>query len=252
MKCEYNKIGFLSGSTLKILACLFMIIDHVGLTFFPEHDIFRILGRLAFPLFAFFIAEGSRYSKHKLRRFLLIFAIGLAFFAFYYVYDGSLYGNIFLTFSFSIALDHFFFECKKSLFDGSHKAQSILLFSGFAATLYVVYYIYSLIHFEYRFFGMLLPVLINLSNFKDIDCGIRLKKLDNHAVRMFFTFIGLILLSINGNLGAIQYYCLFALIPLAFYNGKIGTRKLKYAFYIFYPAHLIIIEGVAILLPYIK
>ena len=100
MKCEYNKIGFLSGSTLKILACLFMVIDHVGLTFFPEHDIFRILGRLAFPLFAFFIAEGSRYSKHKLRRFLLIFAIGLAFFAFYYVYDGSLYGNIFLTFPF--------------------------------------------------------------------------------------------------------------------------------------------------------
>ena len=252
MNDEYNKIGFLSGSTLKILACVFMLIDHVGLTFFPEHDIFRILGRLAFPLFAFFIAEGSRYSRHKLRRFCLILAIGLAFFAFYYVYDGTLYGNIFLTFSFSIALDHFLFECKRSICNGSQKARSIFIFVGFAATLCAVYYLYTLIHFEYGFFGMLLPVLINLTNFKDIDCSIRLRTLDSHAARIIFALVGLILLSIDGNLGTIQYYCLFALIPLTFYNGKIGTKKLKYAFYIFYPAHLIIIEGIAILLSYIK
>ena len=126
MSQAYNKIGFLSGSTLKIIACIFMVIDHVGLTFFPEHDIFRILGRLAFPIFAFFIAEGTRYTAHKLRRFLLIFTIGLVFFVFYYLYDRILYGNIFLTFSVSILLDYLLFECKKAALDNPKKLYSWL------------------------------------------------------------------------------------------------------------------------------
>lgn len=249
---EYNKIGFLSGSTLKIIACVFMVIDHVGLALFPEYHILRILGRLAFPLFAFFIAEGSRYSKHKLRRFSLIFLIGLAFFAFYYIYSGTLYGNIFLTFSISILLDSFLYICKKNAFSNPKKIFSALLFVGFFATLIAAYYLYTLIHFEYRFFGMMLPVIINLTNFRGIETETKLKALDNHAVRMVLALIGMVLLSINGNLGAMQFYCLLAIIPLALYNGKVGCRKMKYAFYIFYPAHLVIIEGIAMLLPYIK
>lgn len=249
---EYNKIGFLSGSTLKIIACVFMVIDHVGLTLFPEYDIFRILGRLAFPLFAFFIAEGSRYSKHKLRRFSLIFLIGLAFLAFYYVYDRTLYGNIFLTFSISILLDNLLYECKKLAFSDLNKLYAVLLFVGFLAVLIATYYLYTLIHFEYRFFGMMLPVIINLTNFRGIETETKLKALDNHAVRMVLAMIGMVLLSINGNLGAMQFYCLLAIIPLALYNGKVGCRKMKYAFYIFYPAHLVIIEGIAMLLPYIN
>ena len=252
MMSEYNKIGFLSGSTLKIIACLFMVIDHVGLTFFPECDIFRILGRLAFPIFAFFIAEGSRYSRNKLRRLSLIFIIGIAFFAFYYIYDGTLYGNIFLTFSVSILLDNFLYECKKNALCNSNKVYSALLFVGFFATLAATYYLYSLIHFEYRFFGMLLPVLINLTNFRGIETETVLKKLDNHMARIFLALIGMILLSIDGNLGVIQFYCLLSIIPLALYNGKVGCKKMKYAFYVFYPAHLIIIEGIAMLLTYIK
>lgn len=248
MPNTYNKIGFLSSSTLKIIACFFMLIDHVGLTFFPEHDIFRILGRIAFPLFAFLIAEGSRYSRHKLRRFSLIFLIGILFFLFYYIYDGVLYGNIFLTFSLSILIDNLFYTCKKVALDGSNKIYSMLLFTGFALLLVSIYFLYSIIRFEYGFFGMILPVLINLTNFKDIDACTRLKKLDNHTIKLIFTLIGMILLSIDGNLGVIQYYCLLSIIPLVFYNGKPGIKKLKYAFYIFYPAHLVIIEGVAILL----
>ena len=60
--------------------------------------------------------------------------------------------------------------------------------------------------------------------------------------------IGLIYLSFDGNLGAIQFYCLLSFPLISLYNGKSGTKKLKYAFYIFYPLHIIVIEGVSILM----
>src|SRR5215831_10173215 len=41
-----------------------MVIDHIGLFFFPQILVFRIVGRLAFPLFAWLIANGAYYSKN--------------------------------------------------------------------------------------------------------------------------------------------------------------------------------------------
>ena len=70
-KNTYNPIGFLSGSTIKIIACILMAIDHIGYHLYPEITILRIIGRLSMPLFAFFIAEGCYYTKNKLKHFLL-------------------------------------------------------------------------------------------------------------------------------------------------------------------------------------
>ncbi len=72
-----NNFGFLNGNTLKFIACITMLIDHVGLILFPQFAIFRILGRISFPLFAFMIAEGCRYTKNKLKHFLMIFGLGI-------------------------------------------------------------------------------------------------------------------------------------------------------------------------------
>ena len=61
-----NKNGFLSASSLKIMACVFMFIDHVGLEIFTQINILRVIGRLAYPIFAFFIAEGCKYTIQPL------------------------------------------------------------------------------------------------------------------------------------------------------------------------------------------
>ena len=66
-----GRLRIFSSSTLKLLACLFMLIDHAGLLLFPRYKIFRIIGRLAFPIFAYLIAEGCRYTRNKLKHFLL-------------------------------------------------------------------------------------------------------------------------------------------------------------------------------------
>jgi len=42
--------------------------------------------------------------------------------------------------------------------------------------------------------------------------------------------------------------CLLALVPLALYNGKPGKYRLKYFFYIFYPAHLVLLYAMGFLM----
>ena len=99
---------------------------------------------------------------------------------------------------------------------------------------------------------MILPIIINLTDFKNVKVPEAVKKIDCHFARMLCFLAGLLYLSFDGNLGIIQFYCLLAFPLVLFYNGKPGTRKLKYLFYIFYPAHLVVIEGLAIILQQIS
>ena len=74
----------MTATQLKYLAAVFMVIDHVGMLFeplsglFPRDSLwyyaFRYVGRLAFPIFAYFVAEGCRrthdYTAYLKRLFL--------------------------------------------------------------------------------------------------------------------------------------------------------------------------------------
>lgn len=53
----------MNASILKIIAMVTMLIDHIGAILFPDIQILRIIGRLSFPIFAYFIAEGCIYTK---------------------------------------------------------------------------------------------------------------------------------------------------------------------------------------------
>ncbi|AAT27764.1 TraX family protein [[Mycoplasma] mobile] len=71
-------IKFLGGIALKIIAVVFMFVDHFGLIVFPQNDILRILGRISMPLFAFLIAIGMNYTSNRkkyLFRLLIYFII---------------------------------------------------------------------------------------------------------------------------------------------------------------------------------
>lgn len=67
----------MNRNVLKIIALISMIIDHIGLVFFPEQIVFRLIGRLSFPIFAFFVAEGWYYTRSKKRYTLLMFVFML-------------------------------------------------------------------------------------------------------------------------------------------------------------------------------
>lgn len=52
---------------IRLLACLFMLIDHAGKMLFPDIPEMRLIGRLAFPMFAYGIAVGAVYTRDPLR-----------------------------------------------------------------------------------------------------------------------------------------------------------------------------------------
>ena len=52
---------------IKLLACLTMLVDHAGKMLFPHVPGMRLIGRLAFPLFAYGIAVGAVYTRDPLK-----------------------------------------------------------------------------------------------------------------------------------------------------------------------------------------
>lgn len=52
------------GALLRLIACICMFIDHAGKMLFPQLTWMRLIGRLAFPLFAYGIAVGAAMTKH--------------------------------------------------------------------------------------------------------------------------------------------------------------------------------------------
>lgn len=61
---------------IKIIAFATMLIDHVGAVLFPMYPIFRYVGRIAFPLFAYCLVLGFIYTKDLKKYALRLFVFG--------------------------------------------------------------------------------------------------------------------------------------------------------------------------------
>ena len=217
---------FLTGNALKLIAALSMTIDHAGLLLFPQYPVLRILGRLAFPIFAFMIAQGCKYTHSRRRYFGNIFALAVLCQSVYYLVDGSLYLSILFTFSLSIltifALQDF--RREPTALRGA-------VFFGAVAMVYVLNRIFSI---DYGFWGCMVPVFAALP---------QNTKWDTTVVSTLLLSLGLVFLGLH--YGGDQMYALAAIPLLLCYNGQRGKWKMKSFFYIFYPAHLVVLQLIA-------
>ena len=82
---EQKTLPRLSSNALKLIALVCMTVDHIGFLLYPHLHILRIIGRVAFPIFAYMIAEGCRYTSNRLRYFITIFLLGAAMQAFFWI-----------------------------------------------------------------------------------------------------------------------------------------------------------------------
>ena len=232
------KFEFLSANVLKIVALVAMTLDHVGVIFFADQIWWRIFGRLAFPLFAFFVAEGTKHTRNKLRYFLVIFALGVVCEIFARAFAHTTECNILLTFAVSIGIIYALDWLKKSVRHGktSHAIWAsvvLVLAIGFA---FVVSHILPQ-HiswfggFDYGFFGIMVPVFVSV--------------FDNKWLKLLCFATSLVLMVLlRTPYWAVQWFCLVAVVLVLFYNGKRGKVNIKYLFYAYYPLHLAVLYGI--------
>ncbi len=243
------KYNILSGNTLKIIAAVSMLFDHIGVLFFPLDPIFRIIGRIAFPIFAFMIAESARYTRNKLKHLLMMSSLALICQLVYYFADGgSLYMCILVTFSISTLLIYALSAFKSALFSKTSSLyQKIFTGALFFGGIIITYYLNENIMIDYGFIGCMTPVFASLFDFKDTGAPENYKRLDCIPTRVICMIPALIGLMIrNGTF--IQPFSILSIPLLLLYSGKRGTPKLKYFFYLFYPLHLAALYGIAIII----
>lgn len=219
----------LSGNALKILASIFMTLDHMGLMLFPRILLFRILGRLALPIFAYMIAEGCKYTRNKKKYLGMVLGLGTVCQIVYWFVDHDLYFSILFTFSLAILTIYAMQNWKEK--------QNLLSGLLFAAAIAAVYGLNRIFEIDYGFWGCMLPVFAAIPH---------KTRRDHYPVSILTLGLGLLLLSMD--IGDIQIYSLLALPLLLAYSGQRGSWNLKYFFYIFYPAHLVILEAIALLI----
>lgn len=65
------------GGLLRLIACVCMFIDHAGKMLFPQLTWMRMVGRLAFPLFAYGIAVGAAMTRHPRQYIARVAALAL-------------------------------------------------------------------------------------------------------------------------------------------------------------------------------
>ena len=207
----------LNTFTLKMIAIISMLVDHIGHIFFPEVMIFRIVGRIAFPIFAYVLAEGIYYTKDitKYMMRLGIFAL-LSEIPYDLAIMGSVlefsHQNVFFTLFFGVLM---FWLYKKIEQPGLKTGALVVIFLlGIFAC--------QCLNTDYSDIGILLIFAFYM--YRDKKVG--------KLVLAGALFLGLT--------DGLQLYALLALPLIALHNGEQGA-KMKTFFYLFYPAHLLIL-----------
>lgn len=229
----------LNGFQLKMIACIIMLIDHAGALFFPGVLIIRVIGRLAFPLFAFFISEGFFHTR-SVSRYLT--RLGLCAILFQVPdWFSRAYSVIFNMPGFGV---RYVFNIFATLFFGLF---SVMLYDRFKTknlwlswlSVIAVAVIAQISGADYGAYGVLYILLFYLTrgNIRNMAIG----GIVLHVLYAFFSIsISVITSGAAVFTNQIQLYSLLSLPLIALYNNERG-RKVKYFFYIFYPAHLIVL-----------
>ena len=218
--------GKLTSNQLKLLAMLTMTLDHIGVQMFPGALWLRIVGRLAFPIYAYMIAEGCAHTRNRRKYLLQMAGLALLCQLVYFFAMGSLFQCILVTFTLSILLIY--------AYDTGSRPLTALALLGVAFVTVALPRLLPGTDFaiDYGFFGVLVPVAAYLG--------------ETRREKLLFTAGALVALA--WSVGGIQWYSLAALLPLALYGGQRGKRRMKWLFYLYYPLHLAAIYGISLLL----
>lgn len=241
---HHHGASVLSGFDLKVIACISMVSDHAAKFFHlrgaAELIFSSIVGRIAFPLFCFLLTEGY-FHTHDVKKYtarVLLFAL-LAEIPFNLM-CGSWFFPEHQNTMFTLGLGLIMFQLISAVREHAFAPlPSAFLQTAVIAGCSLASYA---LHLDYEWMGILCLACFYYFN------GVMMKKKTDAC------FWGCLMLNLNlfDDVGAF-----LAMIPVALYNGSRGRQLTsahghaavaKYAFYVFYPAHLLLLALIARLL----
>ncbi|MEE0954650.1 MAG: TraX family protein [Eubacterium sp.] len=230
---------YLTENMLKVIACLAMLCDHIpkvmGIGGLPYAVMSQVIGRIAFPLFCFFLVEGFFHTQKLgayLGRLLLLAVLSEI------PYDLALHDRL-LEFGNQNAVFTLFLglllltavaeipvlaRWQDALLTGSSGSQAWKQVPASLIVPALFCLLAAILHLDYGWSGILcIYVLFCLHG--------RMSP----ASALLFGCIAL-------NLDLFSDPGAFLAVPFVFaYSGKRGSRKLKWGFYLFYPLHLFLL-----------
>ena len=227
------KNGRLSQESLKLIACITMLIDHLGVVFF--HGVgWRLVGRLSFPIYCFLLTEGAHYTRNQKRYGLRLLAglllsevpFDLLFFGKLTLAHQSVMVTLLLGFLYVVTV-------RQVKTDGSR----ILLLLVYAM-------LGEVMNGDYGGTGVAVVGLFELTREDDGKWWKRTLGL----AALSWT-IGGMGIRLGRTMIPIQVFSMVSMIPILLYDGskRTGNRWVQRVFYLFYPVHLLVLYAVKIL-----
>ncbi len=215
----------LSSFEIKVIAAATMVIDHIGAVFFPGMTLFRVIGRISFPLFCFLAVLGFLHT-HNVYRYLgrlLICAI---------------VSEVFFDFAFFGRID---FSANNSVFTLAVGVASLLVMqkqgylTGCVFTLVAGFFL-NVANVNYGLYGTILTVLIYFAY-----------RFCMETKKSMYLSWGVVALFMVFYRPSIQVFAVFAVIFMVLYSGEKGYEKnwVKNFFYLFYPVHLLVLAVIS-------
>ena len=218
------KSGGLSQEGLKLIACVTMLLDHVGAVLFPGVGL-RIIGRTAFPIYCFLLAEGARHTRSP-GRYALRLGVGavLAEVPFDLLFFGGLtpeHQSVMVTLLLGLGMALWMRR-------GRWKIVPMILCAAAAQWL----------NSDYGWAGIVMIWIFVVTE------RVERKRLWQ-ALLLAAVCLSMdsMRISLAGLRVPIQVFAVLALIPIGCYSGckRTGSRMAQWGFYLFYPVHLVLL-----------
>ena len=240
----------LSQEGLKMIACVTMLLDHIGAVIVLNcfygaataeraawaelYEMLRTVGRLAFPIYCFLLAEGVFRTRNP-RKYALRLLIGMLLSEI--PFDLAFYGGInweSQSVMVTLLLGFAMLELMNLCPNLTVKLLLILPFSLLAEGMGT----------DYGAMGIHAIAVFALSRewkWKALWQALLLWLIFSPNHLMMFNWL-------DGFTLSLQELAVFAVVPIALYSGKkaTGSKALQWGFYLFYPVHLMILYLISV------
>ena len=223
-----QKYKILSGSALKVIAVVSMLIDHTAFAIFGGssillfsfmghrfflYDTMRNIGRIAFPIFCFLLTEGFLHTKNRVKYGINLFAFAIiSEIPWNLLHQGTVIATGSLNVFFTLTL-------------------------GYLGLCAIEYFADRRGMLALSLLGLLLVSVVAGADYGCSGYGFILMMYILRENKLMQAIIGSCFLSSRWKAG-------LAFIPINLYNGERGFIKgkaAKYAFYAIYPVHMLIL-----------